>query len=169
MAASKKFSKKKKGNDSGAVLAIVQPKRSGGYAKRAFESEEQLQESIMAYFQYCYFKENGKQRVQEIIPNKAGLCLYLNISRETYSQYRKRYPDAIKNADGFIENAWIQRLKTNAPTGAIFYLKNAFKEIYKDKHELKTTGTTEHIHSFNEAQLQRIAGRVFNGGIPSAA
>lgn len=169
MATAKKKSTKKAKADPAAALAIIQPKRTGGNAKRAFETEESLRESIMAYFQYCLFKENGKPRVQEIIANKAGLCLFLNISRETYSQYRKRYPDTIKNADGYIENTWIQRLKTNAPTGAIFYLKNAFKEIYKDKHEVKTTGTTEHIYSFDEAQLQRIAGRVFHGDIPSAA
>lgn len=160
--ATRTYKKKKKET---VELIMVKP-HTGGRGKQAYGSEKELDDTIMAYFQYCYFKENGKARVTAFIPNKAGLCLFLNISRETYSQYRKKYPDTIKKADAFIENAWIQRLQTNAPTGAIFYLKNAFKEVYKDKHEVKTSGVTEHLHSFDESQLQRIAARVFHGDSP---
>jgi hypothetical protein len=64
---------------------------------------------------------------------------HLRISRDTYSEYRKKFPDTIKAANDWIENAWVQRLSTTAPTGAIFYLKNAFKEDYRDRTETDVT------------------------------
>jgi len=89
-----------------------------------FKSEKELNDTIIAYFKDCEEKKT--------IANKAGLCLFLKISRDTYSEYRKKYPDTIKGADFAIENVWVQRLAGSSPTGAIFYLKNAFKEEYKD-------------------------------------
>jgi len=96
-----------------------------------YEDESILNISINSYFSSC-----AKIKNKIIMPNKAGLCVYLGISRDTYSEYRKRFPDTIKRADDIIENLWIQRLASNAPTGAIFYLKNAFKESFKDKQEI---------------------------------
>lgn len=104
-----------------------------------YTNEEDLDAVISQYFEKCIEKKE--------LPNKAGLCLFLGISRDTYSEYRKRYPDAIKRADSFIENAWVQRLGSNAPTGAIFYLKNAFKENYKDRHETDLTSAGEKLQS----------------------
>lgn len=71
------------------------------------------------------------------MPNKAGLCIWLNIHKDTYNEYKKKpvFSDALKGAEMWIENAWVQRLSTNAPTGAIFYLKNAFHADYKDRYE----------------------------------
>ena len=69
------------------------------------------------------------------LPEKAGLCLHLGISRDTYSEYRKTFPDAIKAFDLYIESCWVRRLSGQAATGAIFYLKNAFRDDYKDRHE----------------------------------
>ncbi len=85
-----------------------------------------------------YFKSCEEAR---LLPNKAGLCIWLGITKETYNQYRKKpeFSDSIKACDSMIENAWVQRLAGNAPTGAIFYLKNAFKEDYRDKHETDIT------------------------------
>lgn len=96
-----------------------------------FRDESTLAKEIQGYFDEC------KKKVA--MPNKAGLCLFLKISRDTYSEYRKKFPDTIKEADHYIENAWVQRLGGNSPTGAIFYLKNAFKEEFKDKHETDVT------------------------------
>lgn len=110
-------------------------KRSGRPPK--YSNEEKLAETISDYFDEC--------KKDKEMPNKAGLCLFLGISRDTYSEYRKVFPDAIKKADSWIENAWVQRLGGNAPTGAIFYLKNAFKEHYKDKYESDITSGGEKI------------------------
>ena len=59
----------------------------------------------------------------------------MNIGRTTYSEYRKKYPNTIRQCDAQIEAAWVQRLGGANATGSIFYLKNAFKETYRDKHE----------------------------------
>jgi hypothetical protein len=75
------------------------------------------------------------------MPNKAGLCIWLGISRDTYNEYKKKpgFSDAIKACEVMIENAWVQRLSSNAPTGAIFYLMNAFKDDYREKQEVDHT------------------------------
>jgi hypothetical protein len=82
------------------------------------------------------------------MPNKAGLCIWLNIHKDTYNEYKKKptFSDALKGAEMWIENAWVQRLAGNAPTGAIFYLKNAFKEDYKDRSETDITSGGEKLN-----------------------
>ena len=93
-----------------------------------YKSAEEVFEAARDYFQAC------DAQLPPAMPNKAGLCLWLGISRDTYSEYRKKFPDTIKKIDDAIEDAWVQRLRSNAPTGAIFYLKNAFKNDFKDRH-----------------------------------
>lgn len=81
------------------------------------------------------------------IPNKAGLMVWLGISRETYSEYRRQFPDTINIIDHYIEEAWVQRLSGQSPAGAIFYLKNAFKEDYRDRHETDITTNGDKIQT----------------------
>lgn len=75
------------------------------------------------------------------MPEKAGLCIWLGIHRDTYNEYKKKpgFSDVLKGAELWIERAWVQRLAGNAPTGAIFYLKNAFREEYRDRQETDIT------------------------------
>lgn len=96
-----------------------------------YATEEALKNKVLEYFIQCEEKKE--------IPNKAGLRLKLDIDKSTYSDYKKKFPNPIKRAEEVIENAWVQRLKENASTGAIFYLKNAFQEDYKDRHETDVT------------------------------
>ena len=96
-------------------------------------NEQTLKEVITEYFVKC---NNTKVR-----PSKAGLRLALGITIATYSNYKKKYFDTLKVAEDMIEVAWIERLDGNSPTGAIFYLKNAFKEDYKDRHEVAGDAT----------------------------
>src|ERR1035437_6569165 len=105
-----------------------------------FESEKELADALVKYFKACSETRD--------MPNKAGLCVALHISSDTYSEYRKKYPDTIKGADGIIENAWVQRLAGTTPTGAIFYLKNAFKEDYRDRTETDVTSMGEKVQGF---------------------
>lgn len=93
--------------------------------KPKYDSAQAIVDSAFEYFERC---DKFKQQ-----PEKAGLCLALGISRETYSQYRNSYPDAIKGIDLYIESAWARRLNGQSPAGAIFYLKNAFSKDFKDK------------------------------------
>lgn len=75
-------------------------------------------------------------------PTKSGLLLRLNISRQTWANYKERpeFLDTIKRAELLIEEAWVQRLTQQACTGAIFYLKNAFKEDYRDSKDITSDG-----------------------------
>ena len=66
---------------------------------------EELRVLIIKYREYC--KDN------DLLPNKAGLCLYLDIHRDTYCEYKKdghEFADAIKEVEVAIEEAWVQRL-----------------------------------------------------------
>ncbi len=75
------------------------------------------------------------------MPTKAGLALYLDTTRETLGDYEKRdgYSYTLKRAYYVIENAWVQRLTGQAVAGVIFYLKNAFKNDYRDRNETDIT------------------------------
>jgi len=84
-------------------------------------------------------------------PTKAGLLLHLGISRETWREYKERdeFVDTIREAELKIEDAWNQRLLGPGATGPIFYLKNAFKDEYRDKQEIDHTTKGERIAGFN--------------------
>lgn len=73
------------------------------------------------------------------IPNKAGLRYALHLDRTTYNVYKKKYPNTLRRCEDWIEQCWINRLAGTSATGAIFYLKNAFKEEYKDKYDSDIT------------------------------
>lgn len=96
-----------------------------------------------------YWKEWENERKT---PNKAGLRLYLDIGRTQYNEYKKKYPNTIKKVEDYIENWWIELLTRNGCTGAIFYLKNAFKEDYKDRHETDITTGGEKIFSWKKSK-----------------
>lgn len=103
-------------------------KRNKTGRPRKFETPEQLVEQILAYI------DSNKEAHQ--MPNKAGLCIWLGIHRDTYNEYKHKegFSDAIKGAEMWIENAWVQRLAGTAPTGAIFYLKAAMG--YRDIQDI---------------------------------
>jgi hypothetical protein len=92
-----------------------------------YATEQGMIDKINEYFNYCV--EIKK------LPSKAGLFVYLEIDRSTYSDYKKKFPNAVTKANLFIEEAWVTRLSKSQAGGAIFYLKNAFKENYADRHE----------------------------------
>lgn len=90
------------------------------------------------------------------MPNKAGICIWLQMSRDTYNKYKKKrgFADAIKGAEEWIENAWVQRLAGANATGSIFYLKAAMG--WKDQQAVDLTSGGKPLSilfdtSFNEA------------------
>jgi len=103
--------------------------KSKGGRPPKFDKVETLFAEIKKYLDSC--------KQSRTLPNKAGLCVFLHITRETYNQYKQKpeFSDALKQTERYIEDAWVQRLGGNSPTGAIFYLKNAFQEDYRDRHE----------------------------------
>ena len=98
---------------------------------KKYPTEESLLNKAAEYF--------GKCDKEKLMPSKAGLRVFLNIDKSTYSDYKKLYPNPIKRSEDLIEEAWVQRLNGVAATGAIFYLKNAFFEDYRDRVETDIT------------------------------
>lgn len=94
-----------------------------------FETGEAIIDAANIYFVYC--------RDEKKAPNKAGLRLSLDISIDTYSEYRKRFPEAINKLDAEIETWWVDRLQHANATGAIFYLKAAMG--WKDQQAIDIT------------------------------
>lgn len=130
-----KTPKKPKGTMN--IKGYIKPDYTKAFKKNGrppkYASGEELMIAITQYFEGIPMFN---------VPTKAGLMLHLDISRETYSEYRKKFPDTVRRADRAIEDAWLQRLTGKQATGPIFYLKNAFKEDYKDRHESDVTVRT---------------------------
>ena len=122
-----------------------------------FESEEDLQEKIASYFQYCDKGEiievydKKKQEVVSIVRKipytVSGLCLYLDCDRKTIINYSKKdeFFHTIKRAKVKIEN----NLEVGSLNGSlqatpcIFNLKNNFEWV--DKSEVENTGNILNI------------------------
>lgn len=104
----------------------------GGRPKKYAEVEI-MQQKINKYFKECD-KENEPYTV-------TGLCLALDICRDTLLEYSKdkRFSDTIKKAKLKVENYLEKRLITdNSTTGIIFNLKNNFG--WTDKQQLEHSG-----------------------------
>ena len=67
-----------------------------------------------------------------------GLALHLGLTRQTLINYegKEEFFDTIKKAKLRVEAYLEKRLLTNAPTGAIFNLKNNFSWADERKHQL---------------------------------
>ena len=103
----------------------------GGGKPAKYISEIELNKKCEGYFAGCIEKIE--------MPSKAGLRVFLGLDKSLYSDYKKKYPNPIKRAEDLIEKAWVQRLAGANATGAIFYLKNAFKEDYRDRYDTDIT------------------------------
>jgi len=99
---------------------------------KKFKNKQEMQAAIDSYYDKC--KENKEPRTIE------GLCLALDIERQTLLNYEKRegyeeYFDTVKRAKLEVQDDLIKRGLTGAnnPTLTIFLLKN--NHGYKDRSE----------------------------------
>jgi hypothetical protein len=60
------------------------------------------------------------------MPNKAGLCVWLQISGDTYNEYKKRFSETLKATEEVIQNARVQRLKVQSEPSATAVTTAAF-------------------------------------------
>lgn len=107
-------------------------KHQGGRPPK-YKTKEEIQEKIDKYFMDCD-RKNEPYTV-------TGLCLALDICRDTLSEYMKKdeFSDTIKKAKLKVENYLEKRLiNDNSTTGIIFNLKNNFG--WKDKQEVEHSG-----------------------------
>lgn len=110
-----------------------------------------------------YFEECLQNRW---IPSKAGLLRKLNMSRESYREYKKKkdFVDTIRFVEHSIEEAWVQRLTSQGANGAIFYLKNAFRDDYQDRVENDITSRGEKLSAL--AVIQSETRKILEGDKP---
>lgn len=100
---------------------------------KKYTEVEIMQQKIDKYFEKCT-KDNEPYTI-------TGLCLALDITRETLSQYLKeeQFSDTIKKAKLKVENYLEKHLITDSSTtGIIFNLKNNFG--WTDKQQLEHSG-----------------------------
>lgn len=104
---------------------------------KAIQGAEELEERMNKYL-----NDLGRWG----LPTKAGLCFSLGISRETLYRYEKDadFRDTLKHYYQLFEDMWAQRLSSANATGTIFYMKNAFKDDYKDRYDSDHTGRIIH-------------------------
>ena len=100
---------------------------------KKYTEVELMQQKIDKYFKECEIKHEPY--------TITGLCLALDITRETLREYLKneQFSDTIKKAKLRVENYLEKHLITDSSaTGIIFNLKNNFG--WKDKQELEHSG-----------------------------
>lgn len=95
---------------------------------------EELHTKFTEYIKKC--------KDSEEFANIAGLCVFLDISRETYYEYknnRKEYSDTISKIERKLEDVTIQKGMERSNSFVQFYMKNKFG--YSDKQEIDYTET----------------------------
>ena len=113
----------------------------------AFETDEELQERIDEYWDYCEEKERPK--------TFCGLAYYLGITRQTLHNYGAgdKFGHIITRARERIEMDMDERLQMvgNATTGIIFSLKNNYHwdADNKVKAEIESTNTNKNYDLSN--------------------
>lgn len=114
----------------------------------AYPDPLEFERKVNQYFNWCdsQTKTTAKGTTREKTIYKpytiTGLCVFLEIDRETLGNYGKRsgYIDTVKNAKTRIEN-WIEEMAMNGlinPTFGMFSLKSNFGWI--EKSEVKFSG-----------------------------
>lgn len=137
--------KKKKGKYP--LQGLLEGKYALGGRPPKYTKREEVEQVFTDYCMWCIKSYNTM--------TKAGFLYFLNMSREAYGDYKanKEFSDTIKRIEFMIENDWLQRLRGQAPAGAIFYLKNAFKENYRDSYSTDLTSKDQAINFITWPEL----------------
>lgn len=130
-----------------------------------WNTPEELENQINLYFEQC--KEENE------IPTVSGLAYHLGTNRQTLINYennqsgdwlkrfdddfRGEYANIIKMAKSYIESRYEQALfNRSMTTGAIFALKNGFKD-WKDKQEVvQTAGKSIDLSELTTEEIQEL-------------
>ena len=101
-----------------------------------YDTHEEMQEIIDAYFVKCDILEDNKPLA---FPSMAGLAYELGMTTQALRDYAKKdeFLCTVKEARQRVEMAWEQRLLSPG-SGPIFWLKN--NAGWKDKTEQERSG-----------------------------
>ena len=135
---------------------------------RKYEAAEDLLNAINAYFLYCDSEketstnDKGHEKITQKPYTITGLCIYLGITRETWSQYAKLAPfaDIITIAKLKVEN-YVEENSLNGkinPIMSIFNLKNNFG--WTDRFDINTNVQPEQL---NAGDVKKLLQEKING------
>lgn len=117
---------------------------------KAYKEVEEMKKKINKYFEEC----DKKQEPYTI----TGLCIALDICRDTLSEYIKKeeFSDTIKKAKLKVENYLERHLITDSSTtGIIFNLKNNFG--WSDKQQIEHSGNINNpFEGLSTEELRKI-------------
>ena len=117
---------------------------------KAYSEVKEMKEKIDKYFEEC----NKNHEPYTI----TGLCIALDICRDTLSEYMKKeeFSDTIKKAKLKVENYLEKHLITDSSTtGIIFNLKNNFG--WSDKQQIKHSGNINNpFEGLSTEELRKI-------------
>lgn len=120
---------------------------------KAYTEAEIMKQKIDKYFQECEQK-NEPYTI-------TGLCIALDICRDTLSEYMKNdeFSDTIKKAKLKVENYLEKHLITDSSTtGIIFNLKNNFG--WSDKQQIEHSGNVN--NPFSELSTEELRQLIKN-------
>lgn len=88
---------------------------------RKFPTDKDFQSCFIAYIEHCATKQ--------LLPNIAGFTVYADITKDTFYQQQRYYPDSYRKIRQALEDALIQhnRFGQSNPAMAIVQGKNTFK------------------------------------------
>ena len=131
--ARKKLSKVEDIKDLQEAKAEIKAINPNGGCPAKYNSLEELETLMLEYF--------SEVKQEKSHPTITGLALKLWVDRQTISDYAKKdmFAPAIRQAKQFILNYTEQLIlsKDKFTPGQIFYLKNNYKNDYKDKIEVE--------------------------------
>ncbi|MCI8618339.1 MAG: hypothetical protein HFJ60_08955 [Clostridia bacterium] len=117
---------------------------------KAYKEVEEMKNKIEKYFIECDIKEEPY--------TITGLCIALDICRDTLSEYMKKeeFSDTIKKAKLKVENYLEKHLITDSSTtGIIFNLKNNFG--WSDKQQIEHSGNINNpFEGLSTEELRKI-------------
>ena len=148
--ARKKLSKVEDIKDLQEAKAEIKAINPNGGCPAKYNSLEELETLMLEYF--------SEVKQEKSHPTITGLALKLWVDRQTISDYAKKdmFAPAIKKAKQFILNYTEQLIlsKDKFTPGQIFYLKNNYKNDYRDKIEVE--GNLNHsislVNLYNRSQ-----------------
>jgi hypothetical protein len=116
---------------------------------KIFKTPEDLENKFAEYIGWC--------KAQTKFPTILGFCIYSNINRDTFYNYKKydEYDSTVKKIEAVLEDSATQSMiEARNPAAQMFYLKNKFG--WADKQEVTNNLTVNTDFSqLSDAELEK--------------
>ena len=141
----------------------MEEKNKGG-RPRKYNTLEEFKQKADEYFDYCdsmTIRDDNNKLVSYKPYTISGLCIYLDITRETLCNYEDNHEffDTIKKTKHKIEN-YVEEMSLSGmlnPTVSIFNLKNNYN--WKDKIETENENKNTNVNMTLEEYLSKVSDK----------